>query len=314
MTSRSNPLPAYKDITLQQLRSFCETARRGSLSAAATALDLAHPTVWKQVHALEKAYGVPLIEPHARGCRLTAAGETFLALVSPSVDSLTTIRDRFTVSRRDAEVRIVVGGPSAFLAENVCPALKAFVAKWPGARITLEEIRIDSIARAILRGDVHLAFTSNVEAGRDFSRLYVEPWYELDVTLLTPRKHPLATRRKLRIEHLKEFPLVNSTDTLRDPVVHSLLVKHGLFQTQPRHVEARTSTTIRRCVAAGLGIGLVSQSLNRKPDPELHERAVSDLFGRTQVYLVRPTGTYRHPAVEDLATEVRNACRRIVPS
>ena len=31
---------AYKQVTAQQLRSFCETARRGSLSAAATALGL----------------------------------------------------------------------------------------------------------------------------------------------------------------------------------------------------------------------------------------------------------------------------------
>jgi DNA-binding transcriptional LysR family regulator len=63
--------PTYKDLTLHQLRSFCETARRGSLTAAATALGLAHPTVWKQVHALEMAFGVALVEPHVRGCTLS---------------------------------------------------------------------------------------------------------------------------------------------------------------------------------------------------------------------------------------------------
>ncbi len=66
MSSHVQSIRAYKDITLQQLRSFCETVRVGSLTAAADALGLARPTVWKQVHALERQLGMLLLEPHAR--------------------------------------------------------------------------------------------------------------------------------------------------------------------------------------------------------------------------------------------------------
>jgi hypothetical protein len=51
---------AYTEITLQQLRSFCETARLGSFTAAAASLGLAHPTVWQQVHAVEREFGEQL--------------------------------------------------------------------------------------------------------------------------------------------------------------------------------------------------------------------------------------------------------------
>ena len=34
-----------KEITLNQIRSFVETARRGSFTAAAEALDLSQPTI-----------------------------------------------------------------------------------------------------------------------------------------------------------------------------------------------------------------------------------------------------------------------------
>src|SRR5438445_84677 len=44
---------SYKELTLQQLRSLCETADQGSFIGAARALGLSQPTVWKQVHALE---------------------------------------------------------------------------------------------------------------------------------------------------------------------------------------------------------------------------------------------------------------------
>ena len=59
----------YKDTTAQQLRSFHETARLGSFSAAAKSLGLANPTVWQQVRALELDFGEPLLEPRGRGCR-----------------------------------------------------------------------------------------------------------------------------------------------------------------------------------------------------------------------------------------------------
>ena len=65
MSSHVQSIRAYKDITLQQLRSFCETVRVGSLTAAADALGLARPTVWKQVHVLERQLGMLLLEPHA---------------------------------------------------------------------------------------------------------------------------------------------------------------------------------------------------------------------------------------------------------
>src|SRR5262245_66612414 len=83
----STPLArhAYKDLKVQQLRSFCETARLGSLTAAAAALGFAQPTVWEQVHALERLLGAKLIEREAYGCRLTDAGRVLLEFAAPLV-------------------------------------------------------------------------------------------------------------------------------------------------------------------------------------------------------------------------------------
>ena len=63
----------FKEVSLQQLRSFCETARLGSLAAAANSLGLAQPTVWEQVHALERVLATKLLQRQARGSCLTAA-------------------------------------------------------------------------------------------------------------------------------------------------------------------------------------------------------------------------------------------------
>src|SRR5205809_6854510 len=83
---------SYKEIQLQQLRSFCETARLGSLTAAAESLGLAQPTVWEQVHALERALAVTLVEREAHGCRLTESGRRVAELAAPLVQGMAAFR------------------------------------------------------------------------------------------------------------------------------------------------------------------------------------------------------------------------------
>ena len=61
----------YKDLSLQQLRSFCEVCRTGGYAAAARGLLLTTPAVWEQLKALERHFGLTLLERHGSGVRPT---------------------------------------------------------------------------------------------------------------------------------------------------------------------------------------------------------------------------------------------------
>ena len=56
-------------------RAFLVTAEEGSLSAAARALDMAQPTLGRQVTGLEQELGIVLFERIGRGLQLTPGGE-----------------------------------------------------------------------------------------------------------------------------------------------------------------------------------------------------------------------------------------------
>jgi DNA-binding transcriptional LysR family regulator len=297
---------AYKQVTAQQLRSFCETARRGSLSAAATALGLAQPTVWKQVHALEKAYGVPLIEPHARGCTLTAAGRILLELSFPCLANLDTLAARFRDGLDAAEVPITIASSPRMLAEDLVPCVAEFLALWPRAHFYFREVQVDEVAEVVDSGAADLGFTPVAGEARDaFPLVTFDPWYFLDVLLITPRKHPLARRRHVRLEDLQPYPLVSSARVLRELPGPSPLEVLGLERAQPRRIEARQASVIRRCVEYGLGIALLLGISGRVPHPEVHERPMTRYFGKSTVYLVRRTGVHASPAVLAFAELVR---------
>src|SRR5262245_17516688 len=119
MTRHPFKTRAYKDSTAQQLRSFCETARLGSIAAAAAHLGLGTPTVWHQVRALEREFGEPLIERHGRGSRLTEAGKLLADLTSPLVAGLATVKQRYQEARARKISRVTVATTPRILFEHL---------------------------------------------------------------------------------------------------------------------------------------------------------------------------------------------------
>lgn len=73
----------WRSVTFDwnRARAFLVTAEEGSLSAAARALNMAQPTLGRQVSALEEDLGVTLFERVGRGLELTQAGTELLAHV-----------------------------------------------------------------------------------------------------------------------------------------------------------------------------------------------------------------------------------------
>ena len=156
MTPREPDAPAYKDVTLRQLRSFCETARLGSLTSAARELRLAHPTVWKQVHALEEHFGVRLVEPHPRGCRLTDEGRVLAELASPLVADIDRLRQQFGTERTRLGSKLGVASSSRILIEALPEVVADFTKIRPDVQLALRQMEDPRVADAVESGEADL--------------------------------------------------------------------------------------------------------------------------------------------------------------
>src|SRR5262245_2868257 len=139
----------YKGLTLQQLRSLCETGRLGSFWAAAKALEVSHPTVWKQVHALQREFGLPLVETHRNGCQLTEAGRLVSAMAGPAVGSLDTARERFNAKLAEQGPHITVAVTPRLLVEDLAPYTAEFRSSSPGTHFRFLETSEEGVVEAV---------------------------------------------------------------------------------------------------------------------------------------------------------------------
>jgi DNA-binding transcriptional LysR family regulator len=294
----------YKEVRLRQLRSFAQTARLGSLAAAAASLGVAQPTVWEQVHALERDFDAKLVEPYGRGCRLTEDGRLLLGLVDPLVAGLDSLKRHFQEARAKVETYLAVAATPRILVEDLPDCVLAYERCWPNVRLTFKEARDQDVAGEVETGVADVGLAPIPEMQTDHPRLIFEPGYELDVILITPPGHPLARRRSVRPQDLCPYPLINSPNSFSDPVLTAHLEKLGLFKRQRRRVEAFCAATIRQYVELGFGIGLLPRPA-LKPYPNLHCRVMSRYFGRLRTYMIWRKGTLRSPAAEAFVAVVK---------
>jgi molybdate transport repressor ModE-like protein len=297
---------AYKEIKLAQLRSFCETARLGSLTAAATSLGLAQPTVWEQVHGLERLLEVKLVEREAHGCRLTDAGRLVLDLAAPLVTGIDSLAGTVARARQQAEVWLTVAATQRILTDDLPETVVEFERLYPHVRLRLLEMSTDQVSSSVQSREADLGLTLSRTAHGASPWLVSEPCYELDLILVTPKRHPLAAKKRLSVADLADYPLVNSPESLPDPAIQGALDKLGVFRTQPRRVEAYYTSVIRRYVELGFGIGLVLGRLDRPhPASPLAERSMRRQFGPVAIHQVRRKGEPREGPASDFARMVR---------
>jgi DNA-binding transcriptional LysR family regulator len=296
---------SYKELSLPQLRGFCETARLGSLSAAAASLGLAQPTVWKLVHSLEKRLGRPLFEIDTRGCRPTEAGRALYALASSCLTNVDTLPGRLAEVLDAAEIRVRVAGPPRQLGEDLVPCAAEFVRRNPRVRFAFQETDTDRVAEAVDDGRAEIGFTPAGFDRKAYPRLECDPWYALDVLLVMRTDHPLAGRKRVRLKDVAPYPVLFPRANLNDFPNPAPLAALRLDERSPQWVEARHASILRHCVLHGLGSLLLLGRAGKTGHPDLTERVMSAELGKSTVFLVRQAGVEHHPAVAEFTDLVR---------
>jgi molybdate transport repressor ModE-like protein len=127
----------FKETRLQQLRGLCETARHGSLSRAADALDISRPSIWQQVRALEQQFGVSLVQCHGHKAELTDDGQLLLELATPLVDSFDSLKAAFDDRRQTLVRHLTVTTTPALLENELREPILEFHRQNPNVQLNL---------------------------------------------------------------------------------------------------------------------------------------------------------------------------------
>jgi DNA-binding transcriptional LysR family regulator len=293
-------------MDVQRLRVLRELADRGSVTAVAAALSFTPSAISQQLKALAEEVGVPLTEPAGRGLRLTDAGHALVAEAEGVLSALA--RAEAAVERLRTEprgqVRVALF-PSG--ARMLLPGLLRRVGAMPRMDLVCRDVDMTPADVPTLAADFDIVVSHRDETAPapPTTRWVVVPLLREPLDVALPPRHPLARRRRLRLEELAGEAWISvGVGWPVDDVLRSLAVATG---ATPRVVQRINDFAVtEELVAAGHGIALLPRySTDDRGGRRLVCRPLAGVRAGRLVEAVLRTSTSERPAVAAVLEALR---------
>ncbi|NKB57695.1 MAG: LysR family transcriptional regulator [Alphaproteobacteria bacterium] len=252
-------------MNFQQLETFLQIARLGSLSKAAERLHATQSAVSMRLADLERELGVELVDRRYRPCRLTSKGRDLVAYADEVVTLTQHIRHRVgDPAQLTGSVKIGVG---EHVALTWLPDLVAELnRRHPDVVVELDIGLLEQMTAQLRSGEFDILLTAaqdNSEPDISYRPLGSERFVWMASPALNLPETPLSP------DDLSHWPVLTMS---RASVLHRLM--ENWFKTgaaRPRQVNVCNSlSACASLTRAGLGVGLLPRSYRESGLVELH--------------------------------------------
>jgi molybdate transport repressor ModE-like protein len=289
----------FKEVRFRQIRALFEISRRGSFAAAARALGMATPSVWRQVRALEDDYGVRFVAAKGRSVRLTEEGERLMRLAAPLVEGFDSLRKMFLDLQSGAERVLRLAAPASVLNSPLRHVIAEYRLSQPAVRLTL----IDSpsrVAWGMVESDsADLAIVGAPSGVVLPARLSVVPLASHPFEVIFPEGHPLGKVRKMGLRDILSHPLILAGEDSSSRLQFDHVVSEaGLTSLVNIVMTAGNVPSILNYVGLGMGVAILTRSaieaisLPAVKNAGLAHRDASAVLGYDNLVIVHPRGRH----------------------
>jgi DNA-binding transcriptional LysR family regulator len=237
---------------LDQLHSFATLAALGSFSAAARRLNLTQPAVSLQIRALERRFGVRLIERSGKRARPTMAGEELLKRIK-SIDAAVNGAMAAMAPFKDDKVgRVVIGTGATACIYLLPPILQSLRRRFPSLQILVHTGNTADVVRLMEDNVIDVGLVTGPIYGRVFT---TTPAFDDEQVAVFP-KRDFAVPKVATPEALAALPLVLFEPGGNTRRVVDDWFDRGGVSPQPA-MELGSVEAIKEVVGAGLGCAIL---------------------------------------------------------
>lgn len=277
-------------LKIRHLRLLDLIARRGSLSAAASALGISQPGATKLLHELEDALGLTLIDRNARGGQLNAQGHLVLDRLRVALGAMDAASSALALGADLPLLRVgllpLVGIEALgrvvqdLLARSELPRLVLQLGTVEQLVQWLHESEVDCVV-GVLGGDLTPQALAPFE---------ITPLWQQSTVVVAARDHPLTRRRRVPLADLlgTDWVLMPRRSASRKAFDRAFLAA-GLVPPAPR-IETESFHIAMELVAHTSMLAVVPIGAYRQQASVLRRVAMAPAFAPSAVVMLTPKG------------------------
>ncbi|WP_341704382.1 LysR family transcriptional regulator [Ferrovibrio sp.] len=237
------------NITLRQLRAFCEVAQSGGFTQAARRMHLTQSAVSMLIRQLETDIGLALFDRVKRAVRLTETGQQLLPIAQRILGDLREVVDGAADLRalRRGTLRLAV--PQMLACSWLPPVLAQYRGLYPEIAVTVTDTTADRVVDTVGRGEAELGIGPErpVPEGVQADLLWQER-----IQCVCAADSPLARRDMLVWADVADAEWILYSDTFSGHLERT--VWSGMSVHLPRTTQVRYLPTALALVGRGMGV------------------------------------------------------------
>ena len=242
-------------VKLEWLRSFLAIVDTGGFTKAAKKLKMSQPAVSTHIPELEKNLGAQLFEKLGSRNRMTATGEVIVGEARAILQGVRHLRVMAQESETGVGGLLTVGA-STTPGNYVLPRVLAeFERRFPAVRTKLVIGNSTRILERLVANEVELGAVGIQPSGDDFVS---RPLADDELVVFAPAASPLSRRRgEIPLADLADQRFIlRESDSATRRLTESWLTSRKF---SPTVMELGCPETVKRAVAAGLGLGILTK-------------------------------------------------------
>lgn len=273
-----------RQIDLTSLQLFVAVCELGSIGRAAEREFIAASAISKRLSDLENTLGTTLLHRHARGVRLTPAGEGLLHHARAVLFGLEKMQAELSEYADGVRGHVRVHASISAIVQFLPEDLGAFARSHPQIKIDLEEHLSPEVLRAVKEGATDLGLCNGAVGIGGLQSL---PYRSDSLVLVVPRAHPLAGDGPIAFEATLSYDHVGLH---ANSSIH--LATHRAATQAGTAVRVRIRVTgldaMCRMIANGLGVGVMPERAFQllSTDDSLKAVPLADAWAQRQLVIV----------------------------
>ncbi len=250
----------------QNLKTFCTVVSEGSMTAAASKLEITQPAVSQQIRQLEKNFGTKLLVRNARKVRPTIQGQILYENSNKVLNIIQQTKHSIqSISLDVKEEKLVVSTLNSLGLYLISPVISHFLKPNKALQLTLFYRKGEDVIKKMQRNEVDVVIVPDLkkEYGKDFPQ-YRKVHLFKDTMHFVGSGKDMSLPKSLMFKDLKNFRLVKVKDHF--PAFNNLFIQ----KLRSNHInlepifECDNVGTVKRVIESSLGCGFLPAHSVRK--------------------------------------------------